>query len=276
MKERAYGKINLSIDVVSKREDGYHNLDMIMLPIGLFDTIKIELAEKDSYHCNVDLPFDQGNIIYKCVKLLRDTFQLQQHFKIEVQKNVPANAGLAGGSSDGAATLRIINKLCNLNLSLEQLAQLGKSIGADIPFCIYSVPARVKGIGDLVRPINLKDDLDVLLIKPKAGISTPLAFKLLDLEKCEHPNMEELERRFVSGEDYSSFLGNSLQYSGFQIVPEVNEIIQYCKGLGYPNTLMTGSGSTVFVIDEREKLQKLFVKVKNKFEFVYLTTIINE
>ncbi len=276
MIENAYGKINLSIDVVSKRPDGYHNLDMIMLPIGLFDTINIALAQEDSYKCNVDLPFDQGNIIYKCVELLRRKFNLHQHFKIEVKKQVPANAGLAGGSSDGAATLRIINRLCNLGLSIEELAELGKTVGADIPFCVYSVPSRVKGFGEIVRPIELKDDLDVLLIKPKDGISTPLAFKLLDLEKCEHPDMDQLEKQFVAGNDFSAYLGNSLQYSGFQIVPEVKEIIDYCKGLGYPNTLMTGSGSTVFVIDDREKLEKLYGQVKHKYEFAYLTTIINE
>lgn len=276
MIERAYGKINLSIDVVSRRLDGYHELDMIMLPIGLFDTIKIELALVDSYICNVDLPFDGNNIIYKCVELMRNTFHLSQHFKIEVTKNVPANAGLAGGSSDGAATLRIINRLCDLNLSLEQLAQLGKNIGADIPFCVYSVPSRVKGIGEKVRPIMLKEDLDVLLIKPKEGISTPLAFKMLDLNACEHPDMDALEEAFVAGFDYADLLGNSLQYSGFQIAPVVQEIIERCKNLGYPNTLMTGSGSTVFVIDEKERLQKLLGMVKNDYDFVCLTNIINE
>lgn len=117
MIEKAYGKINISIDVISKREDGYHNMDMIMVPIDLYDVIDIEIAQEGSYCCNYDLPYDESNIIYRCIELLRKEFGFKEQFSIKVTKNIPQEAGLAGGSTDGAAALRIVNKLLDLKLS---------------------------------------------------------------------------------------------------------------------------------------------------------------
>ena len=154
MIEKAYGKINLSLDVVSRREDGYHNLKSIMLPINIYDVIDIELADEMQYQCNIDLPYDNSNIIYRCIEAMKQSANSQQNFKIKIEKNIPLQAGLAGGSSDGACAIRIVNKLLGLNYSFDQLVSIGSKIGADIPFCLYSKPAIVEGIGEKITPID--------------------------------------------------------------------------------------------------------------------------
>ncbi|NLZ75893.1 MAG: 4-(cytidine 5'-diphospho)-2-C-methyl-D-erythritol kinase [Erysipelotrichia bacterium] len=275
MIEKAYGKINISINVISKRDDGYHNMDMIMAPIDLYDVIDIEIAEKESYWCNDNLPYDETNIIYRCIELLRKKFNFKEQFSIKVTKNIPQEAGLAGGSTDGAAALRIINKLLNLNLSLKQLSCLGKEVGADIPFCVFQKVARVRGIGDIVEPFNLKVEYDVLLIKPKQGVDTKVAFEILDLDKCPHPNIEKVKMALINNGPLKGILGNSLLYSAKKLVPEVFDIIKECKNMGYEDVLMTGSGSTVFVLLEKgQNCSDLTKYMKEKYPFVYRTSIL--
>ncbi|HPW53363.1 MAG TPA: 4-(cytidine 5'-diphospho)-2-C-methyl-D-erythritol kinase [Erysipelotrichaceae bacterium] len=275
MIEKAYGKINISIDVISKREDGYHNMDMIMVPIDLYDVIDIEIAQEGSYCCNDDLPYDESNIIYRCIELLRKECGFKEQFSIKVTKNIPQEAGLAGGSTDGAAALRIVNKLLDLKLSKKQLSCIGKKIGADIPFCIYQKIARVRGIGDIIEPFELKVDYDVLLIKPEQGIDTRTAFQMLDLSKCPHPDIDKVKQALVNGEPLKDVLGNSLLYSAERLVPEVLQIIEECRKLGFEDALMTGSGTTVFVLlkkgQECKGLQKY---MEGKYPFVYKTSII--
>lgn len=275
MIEKAYGKINISIDVISKREDGYHNMDMIMAPVDLYDLIDIEIAEKESYWCNDDLPYDETNIIYRCIELLRKKFNFKEHFSIKVTKNIPQEAGLAGGSADGAAALRIVNKLLKLNLSLKQLSCLGKEVGADIPFCVYQKVARVRGIGDIVEPFKLKVGYDVLLIKPKQGVDTKIAFEILDLDKCPHPDINQVKKALINNEPLKGILGNSLLYSAEKLVPEILDIIKECEERGYEDVVMTGSGSTVFVLLEKgQDCRDLIKFMEGKYPFVYRTSIL--
>lgn len=275
MKQRAYAKINLSINVINRRLDGYHNIDSIMLPINLYDEIEIELSAEDSYCCNIDLPYDEHNIIYKCVELMRSEFDLTNRYRICVKKNIPACGGLAGGSSDGAATLRIINEIENLGLSYSQLACFGKKIGADIPFCIYQQAARVRGVGDVVEPFYLPRSYGVLLIKPQVGVNTAMAYQMLNLNKCQHPDIAQLKNSLLNGEPIKNLLGNSLQYSAFLIAPEIEDIINEVKKMGFENVLMSGSGSTVFVLtDNDEKLKRLEQVMQKKYDFVCKTSIL--
>ncbi len=277
MIEKAYGKINVSIDVISKREDGYHNMDMIMVPIDLYDVIDIEIAEKQSYWCNDDLPYDESNIIYQCIELLRKEYGFKEQFAIKVTKNIPQEAGLAGGSADGAAALRIINKLLDLKLSCLELSAIGKQIGADIPFCVYQKAARVKGIGDIIEPFDLDVEYDVLLIKPENGVDTKMAFEILDLEKCPHPDINKVKKALISQDSLSDALGNSLMYSANVLVPEVAKIIEECKKMGYENAMMTGSGSTVFVLLKKGQDCKGLQKyMEEKYPFVYRTSVLTQ
>ncbi|MGI6510410.1 MAG: 4-(cytidine 5'-diphospho)-2-C-methyl-D-erythritol kinase [Erysipelotrichaceae bacterium] len=277
MIEKAYGKINISIDVINKRQDGYHDMDMIMVPIDLYDVIDIEVAEKGSYWCNDDLPYDESNIIYQCIELLRKKYGFEEQFSIKITKNIPQEAGLAGGSTDGAAALRIVNKLLNLKLSINQLACLGKKIGADIPFCVHQQTARVRGIGDIVEPFDLSVDYDVLLIKPEQGVDTKTAFEILNLKKCPHPDIEKVKFALINNESLKDLLGNSLLYSAEKLAPEVFQIIKECKEMGYEDVLMTGSGSTVFVLLEKgQDCKDLHQFMQKKYPFVLRTSILTK
>ena len=172
MKVRAYAKVNLALDVVRKREDGYHDLEMIMAHITLHDLIYIEKIDHGiQITANTNrMPTDQRNIMYKVAQLLIERYQIPYGVKIHIYKHIPTQAGLAGGSADGAAVLKAMNQIFQLNLSLETLADIGKEVGADIPFCIYEKTALVKGIGEKLEFISKDFHCYVLLVKPKKGV----------------------------------------------------------------------------------------------------------
>lgn len=276
MKCKAYAKINLCLDVVGKREDGYHELDMIMMPLELHDVISIELAQEDSYSCNIEgLVMDETNTVVKSVELMRKTFGLQDHFHIHIEKNIPAEAGLAGGSADGAAVLRAIRELCHLNITIEELAQLGKQVGADVPFCVLSQCAIVKGIGEKLEPFDFSYPLQVVLIKPNKGVSTGKAFGMLDFTKCDHPDSQQV-KEILCAHDFERLqdvIANSLEYSAFQLVPEIKEIKDDLKRMGFMAVLMSGSGSTVFALTTDTELANNAVeKYKQKDGYFAVVT----
>ncbi len=275
MIEKAYGKINLSIDVIGKRADGYHQLDMIMLPIDLYDVVEMEVSEQMEYQCNIEMPYDEHNIVYKAVELMRRRFGFKENFRIILTKNIPMQAGLAGGSADAATVMRLINQLLDLKQTKEQLASLGKQIGADVPFCVYGCPARVQGIGEQVTPFKLEQGYDVLLIKPEAGISTKTCFELTDKENLVHPDMDKLQQAFINHQPFAHLLGNSLQPAAIKMLPQIAEILNDCKQQGYDNSLMTGSGSTCFVIVEQgTNLDDFVRRMQKKYDFVYKTRLL--
>lgn len=276
MKCKAYAKINLCLDVVGKREDGYHELDMIMMPLELHDVISIELAQEDSYSCNIEgLVMDETNTVVKSVELMRKTFGLQDHFHVHIEKNIPAEAGLAGGSADGAAVLRAIRELCHLNITIEELAQLGKQVGADVPFCVLSQCAIVKGIGEKLEPFDFSYPLQVVLIKPNKGVSTGKAFGMLDFTKCDHPDSQQV-KEILCAHDFERLqdvIANSLEYSAFQLVPEIKEIKDDLKRMGFMAVLMSGSGSTVFALTTDTELANNAVeKYKQKDGYFAVVT----
>ena len=274
MREKAYAKINLSINIKGVLSTGYHDLDMIMLPINLYDIVDIKLSKETKYQCNVDCPYDENNLVYKCIEVLRKEYGFKQQFDIKLTKNIPMCAGLAGGSTDGAAAMRIVNKLLKLNISQEMLAQLASKVGADIPFCIYSKPARVKGFGEIVEPIDLDRKFNVLLIKPEQGINTKECYQLADKLEVDHPNIDKLYNALMNNESIEELLGNSLQIPAIQILDTIGNIIEDCKKFGYKDVLMSGSGSTVFVLgDENEKFTKLIKHAKENYKFVIKTNI---
>lgn len=278
MKIKAHAKINLCLNVVGKREDGYHELEMIMVPLALHDVVHIETAENDQFTCSDDqLVMDESNTIVKAVVLLREKFQIQEHFHIHVDKHIPAQAGLAGGSSDGAAVLRGITELLNLPITREELAMLGKQIGADVPFCVMETSAIVKGIGEKITPISLNCPFDILLVKPSAGVPTGKAFSMLDFTKCDHPNCDKVAHCLCHNEfeNLQSVISNSLEYSAFKIVPEIKQIEEELKAMGFTAVLMSGSGSTVFALTRDKKLlDEAAQTMSDKGYFVEKTQII--
>lgn len=248
MKESAYAKINLSLDVVCKREDGYHELSMIMLPLAFHDILEIELSDKDIYTSDSDMIFDESNTIVKAVKIMREAYKLEQCFKIHCEKRIPMQAGLAGGSADAAAVLRGINTLCDLRIPINELALLGKKIGADVPFCVLNKPAYVSGIGEKIEPFDPIFDYEILLVKPHKGVSTKRAFEMLDFKTAIHPQISKIVSALKIGnaKAWIPELGNTLEQTAFQLVPEIETIKKQLQNDGFDAVLMSGSGSCMF------------------------------
>ena len=281
MKVKAYAKINLALDVVRKREDGYHELEMVMAPITLHDLIYINTIESGiiiETNSKV-MPTDKRNIMYKVVALMKERYGIKKGVKIYVYKHIPTQAGLAGGSADGAAVIKAMNKLFYLNLTEEQMATLGKEVGADIPFCVYQKMALVSGIGAKLEFIDHPFECKVLLVKPKKGVSTKKSFNSLDLNKAIHQDCK-LMVKGIYEDDYQTVidnLQNTLEEPSIKMVPEINDIKQAMLEIGFDGALMSGSGSCVFGLTRDDKiLEKGFKYFKGKYYFVRKTEILNE
>ena len=267
MKVKAHAKINLALDVVRRREDGYHDLEMVMAPISLHDLIYIDIIDEgiiiDSN--NKRMPTDERNIMYKVAKRLIDDYNINAGVKIFIYKHIPTQAGLAGGSADGAAVLRAMNKLFHLNLSFEKLAEIGKEIGADIPFCVFEQMALVRGIGEQLDFIEHDFDCHILLVKPKRGVSTQKSFGMLNLETAIHPDIRAMVKA-IEDNHYDGVvenLGNTLEAPSLILVPEIQKIKDELIELGFDGSLMSGSGSTVFALTKDDDL---FEKGYNHFK----------
>ena len=280
MKEKAYAKINLCLDVVKRREDGYHELNMVMAPIDFYDTVELTIAKKMSFKTNAGyLALDEKNTVIKTIKVMREEFAFKENFAIALHKQIPAQAGLAGGSSDGAAALRIIQRLLNLDISEEKQIQIAKKIGADVPFCLKSKPALVRGIGEKLEHFSFQSQFHVFLVKPHHGVSTKLAFESLNLTKCCHPDVLNMKKALIQ-QDYPHIvktLGNSLEESAFRLVPQIKQIKEELLNFGFDGVLMSGSGSTVFALTSSDDLiQKATHEFKSRGYFVRKTRILSE
>lgn len=251
MKDRAYAKINLALDVFNIRENGYHDVNSIMIPVNFYDELEINIADKDEYECNKSfVRFNESNSIIKMINVVKKRFNINDHYYINLNKVVPMQAGLGGGTSDAGSTLRILKKLYNLDLSKEEERDICVEVGADVLFNYYNKPAVVSGIGDLVEPFTMKKEYDVLIVKPKLGVSTKLAYEKLDMNICDHPNIEALKNALINGDDIKGLLGNSLEQPALLLNNEIKTIKQLLIDNGGTNVLMSGSGSSVFAISE--------------------------
>jgi len=276
MKIRAYAKINLALDVVRRREDGFHDLEMIMAPIFLHDLVMVDVIDEgiEITTNNKIIPTDSRNIVYKVAALLIERFQLKKGVKIQIFKHIPMQAGLAGGSADGAAVLRAMNRLFHLNLSLDELAKLGAEVGSDIPFCVYQQFAFVSGRGEYLDFFDASLDDDILLVKPRRGVPTKFAFQNLHIHHCDHPNCRQMRYAIETGDHETMIhcLGNSLEESSFKMVPEIGEIKKELLALGFDGALMSGSGSCVFALTkDKALLEKGYAAMKKKYPFVLRT-----
>jgi len=256
--EKAYAKINLALDVKSRREDGYHELETIMVPVSFFDELNYELIkEETSFSCNKKfISFDERNSIYNMYKYLKDNYDLKHNYHFHLKKQIPTRAGLAGGSSDAAAILRIIDREEGLHLDAEAKKKAALAVGADVMFCVYQRPALVKGIGEQLEFFDVKAQMYILLVKPKSGVSTKEAFDNLDLNICDHPDInlvkEKLEKGYYSA--MIDLLGNSLEQPSLHICPEIAALKQEILDFGFDVALMSGSGSTVFGLTQNPRL----------------------
>ena len=258
LKSRA--KINLSIDVLGKRVDGYHLVEMIMQTIDLYDIIKIEELETEEIIIKSntsDIPLNENNIVYKAAELIRDNFNIKRGIEIFIEKNIPIAAGMAGGSSNAAAILVGLNKLWNLNLSEKELKELGFKLGADVPFCIEGKSALAEGVGEELTYIKgLPDDISILVCKPELFVSTKEVYGGLDLKNIKNrPDNQYLIKCLENNEIelLSKNMVNVLETvtsKKHTEISDIEKIMNENKALG---SMMSGSGPTVFGLYKNEE-----------------------
>lgn len=278
MKRKSFAKLNLMLDVVRKNDAGYHDLEMIMVPIDLFDTIDIEFADKTSIKSNKHyIPNDHRNTIIQTIELMRKKYNFTENFKIRLQKNTPTRGGMGGGSSNASLVIRMINDLLDLSMSYEEMHDLAKEVGSDVPFTLYGKPALVSGIGDEIEPINVNLDMYIFIVKPKKGVSTPQLFKSLDLNTVNHYDYKDVKYA-LENNDYNLFIetiGNSLEEPASKLVPQIKKAKNELLKFGFDTAVMSGAGSTVFAVTQDKDLVNRAVKHFNrKYDFVKKTRII--
>lgn len=268
MKVKAFAKINLCLDVLRRKENGYHEVEMVMTNVDIFDVLEIkELEEKKillkSY--NTDLAMDESNLIYKAIALLQK--ETGKTFGVEVllEKNIPMEAGMAGGSADAAATLKAVNELFALGVSDERLLELGASLGADIPFCIMGGTVLASGIGEKLRRLSHLPKMKLLIVKPKAGLSTKKVYESLDIDGLNkagfiHKDVGEMVSVIESDEadktkieKIAGRLDNILEVPSIRLLPLIADIKQKMLDNNCLGALMSGSGTAIFGIYENDE-----------------------
>ncbi|NLK36960.1 MAG: 4-(cytidine 5'-diphospho)-2-C-methyl-D-erythritol kinase [Epulopiscium sp.] len=258
---RARAKINLTLDVTGKREDGYHELRTIMQTVNLQDGIYMKKIDKPVIRVKSNwewLPTDERNLAYRGAQLMRDTFGIQEGVFIELQKHIPVAAGLAGGSADCAAVLVGMNRLFGLRQSRETLMKMAAKLGSDIPYCILRGTALAEGIGDVITPVTHPfPPCFLVLVKPAFSVSTAYVYQHLRLDEIKvHPNTEEMLRAISRGDLHTIAheLCNVLETVTIPKHPQIGEIKDRMKALGALGTLMSGSGPTVFGLFDKEEI----------------------
>lgn len=278
----AHAKINLSLDVLSKRQDGYHNLKMIMQTLQLHDTITIqEIKSGIEIECEAAyVPNNSSNIAYKAAEKMIVKYGLDAGVRICIDKKIPVAAGLAGGSTDAAAVLKGVNSLFKLGLDQQELMEIGKTIGADIPYCICGGTALAEGIGELITPLPRMEPIPVLLVKPRFGVSTASVFKSLEIDKITDRPKTELLINALQRKDthfIANNLCNVLESVTAARYPLIDKIKKDLITKGAIGSIMSGSGPTVFgLFDDTEVATKAFGIFKKSRNDCILTYITND
>lgn len=273
LKKKAYAKVNLALDVLRRREDGYHDVKMIMQNLDIYDELEFTMVPGEEINISLeanrpDIPTDERNLIYKAIKMMFDEYNLTGNVHVKLIKNIPVEAGMAGGSTDCAAALHGINELFELNLSLDELMKIGVRIGADVPYCVMAKTALSEGIGEILTPVKSLLGCYVLVVKPPVNVSTKMVYTNLKANELErHPDVdgmiEALEAEDLEG--VASRMENVLETVTTVLYPEIEVIKKEMKDCGALNSIMSGSGPTVFgVFLSREKADKAAETIRSK------------
>ncbi|MBK1811452.1 4-(cytidine 5'-diphospho)-2-C-methyl-D-erythritol kinase [Clostridium sp. YIM B02505] len=279
---KAYAKINIALDVIGKREDGYHLLRMIMQTIDLYDVVHInkELNSNDIIiTCdNPFIPTDGRNLCYKAAKLFKEKYNISSGVKIDIIKKIPMSAGMAGGSTDAAAVIKGMNDIFEINATEEELLALGLQIGADVPYCMKGGTALCEGIGEQIKPLKSFKNYILVVVKPPFGVSTKEVYGLLDVKRIyKHPRINNLIHEMNSGniKFVAENMKNVLENVTIRKHPLIKGIKYSMINLGCLGTLMSGSGPTVFAFfEDMVKAQNCYDKMKERYRDVYITRTI--
>jgi 4-diphosphocytidyl-2-C-methyl-D-erythritol kinase len=280
--EKAPAKINLALDVLFKRPDGYHEVEMIMTTVDLADRIELkEIAgnQIEILSHNRFVPDDHRNLAYQAAYLLKERFGIRQGVQIGIEKNIPVAAGLAGGSSDAAAALRGLNRLWKLDLSLDELAEIGAEIGSDVSFCVYGGTALAQGRGEIITHLPMPPKCWIVLAKPTLGVSTADVYKRLQLNKVHHPDVRGMISAIESNryDQVCKRLGNVLETVTLQMYPEVANIKEQMKTFGADAVLMSGSGPTVFgLVEHDSRMQRVYNGLRGFCHQVHAVRILGD
>lgn len=276
---KAFAKINLAIDVKKKDENGYHDIDMVTLPITLHDVLEMEqLISRHGIFITSDDPSlicDEGNLAFKALKAMEDNFSFSKGYRIQIYKRIPMNAGLGGGSADAAGIIRAICKLYNMDAHDPKIIKVARSIGSDVPFCLLNKPARVLGTGENIIPLDSKLDYHVIIVKPHKGLSTKDVYEKYDTipeEEREHPDISALIEAIKIGDEQKMFenMKNGLYKPASLLCPVISGILNDFKKMGFPLYSMTGSGNACFALSkDLEQIEK----AKNYFTSLNYITI---
>lgn len=279
---KAPAKINLSLDVLHKRPDGYHEVKMVMTTIDLADWIELMPLPSDTIKIvshNRFVPDDHRNLAYQAANLLKETFGIREGVAISITKTIPVAAGLAGGSSDAAATLRGLNKLWKLGLTLDELAALGAKIGSDVSFCVYGGTALATGRGEKIESIPSPPPCWVILAKPTIGVSTAEVYRNLNVNAIRHPDVDGMVQA-IHNQDYEricSLVGNVLEEVTMKMYPEVAHIKEQMKRFGADAVLMSGSGPTVFgLVQHDSRLHRIYNGLRGFCDQVFAVRLLGE
>lgn len=278
----AYAKINLVLDVLRKREDGYHEVAMVMQAVDLSDTIHLKEAERNWITTNNrHIPMNMNNLAMRAVTLMQREFQGKvPKLEVTLEKRIPVAAGMAGGSTDCAGVMLGINKMCNLGLTQKELKLLAAQLGSDIPFCIGGPTALATGRGEIIEPLPECPELYLVVVKPPFGISTPKVYGNLRIgEITKHPNVQACIDGLLEKNAHQilNSMGNVLEQSTFELQPKVKLIKEGMQACGGEHVLMSGSGPTVFAaFAEKEQAKQYYNRVKPQYPGAILTQTISK
>lgn len=281
---RALAKINLSLDVLGKREDGYHEVRMVMQTLNIFDKLNIRVTEEPGIRIRTNLsylPVNENNLVYKAAKMMMDEFEIPEGLDIDLYKYIPVAAGMAGGSSDAAAVIFAMNKLFHLGLPLQHMMERGVKIGADVPYCLMRGTALAEGIGERLTRLPSCPQCFVLIAKPPVNVSTKFVYGNLKADEISyHPDVDGLIEAMASGDLYgmASRMGNVLESVTIPAYPVIEQIKQFMMERGAAGAMMSGSGPTVFgLYSDLAAAKQTFYELKKSrmAAVVYLSDVYN-
>lgn len=280
--EKAAAKINLSLDVLGKRPDGYHEVKMIMTTVDLYD--RVECYEEGNTGIKIlstaaFVPEDERNLAYQAADLIMKRFNIKTGLTIKITKNIPVSAGLAGGSSDAAATIRALNRLWKLNLSTKEMMDIGSEIGSDVAFCVVGGTAIATGRGEIIEPIDTPPSCWVILAKPTVSVSTAETYRALKLDHITHPNVEGMIEAIKEHnyEGICQLLGNVLETVTMSRVPSIAQIKNQMVHLGADGVLMSGSGPTVFGLTQYEsRVHRIYNSLRGYCPNVFVVRLLGQ
>lgn len=284
IKLKALGKINLGLDVLGRRPNGYHDVRMVMQTVYLYDQILLEKTDKEGISLETNLfylPVNENNLAYRAAKMLIDEFAIKEGVHISLEKHIPVAAGMAGGSSNAAAVLYGMNRLFQLGLTDQELMDRGVQLGADVPYCIMRGTVLAEGIGEKLTPLPAMPKCHVLLAKPPISVSTQKVYEKLDAQKVtKHPDIDGILLGLQTGDlkKITSSMGNVLENVTITEYPQIERIKDVMKEEGALNAMMSGSGPTVFGIYDDKMLARraaAIIREEQLAKQVHVTTMHN-